>query len=39
MNGYTGKKYGRGFSQSDNYLKNAEISMEGNYNKHLWGFL
>ena len=33
MRGRTGKNYDKGFPQPDNYLKNAEMDSEGNYNQ------
>jgi hypothetical protein len=33
MSGRTRKIHGRGFPQPDNYLKNAEMDLEDNYNQ------
>ena len=33
MNGRTGRNQVQGFPHPDNYLKNAEMDLEGNYNQ------
>ena len=33
MNGCTGRNQAQGFPHPDNYLKNAEMDLEGNYNQ------